>query len=176
VLSSGFPVLDEATGGGWPLGSLVELLSPASAGLSLLLPSLIRLSRRERWLAWVNPPWIPNAPALAARGMALAPLLWVKSGGAEGRWAVEQLLRSGGCPMVLYWPGRILPAQLRRLQLAAERGGASAVLFRPLEAAGESSTAALRLRLERVEKGLRVRVLKRRGGWHGAEVVVPCFG
>ena len=179
MLSSGFGELDRITGGGWPAGALVELVSVSSLGLSLLVPVLARLSAEPRWLAWVDPPWHPHAPALAARGIEVARLLRVKSrDGKEGLWAAEQLLRSGNCSAVLLWPARIGSARLRRLQLAAEQGDCLGVLFRPLGAERENSMAALRLRL-RLEgdgAGLRVKVLKRRSGWSGGEAVVPCSG
>ena len=177
VLASGFGELDRVIGGGWPAGALVELVSASGLGLSLLVPLLARLSAEPRWLAWVDPPWHPHAPALAARGIALSRLLRVKSGdGEESLWAAEQLLRSGNCAVVLLWPSRIHAPQLRRLQLAAEQGDCLGVLFRPLQAEAEPSTAALRLRLEGDGAGLRVKVLKCRGGWSGGEAVVPCSG
>ena len=40
VLASGWPVLDELLGGGWPRAALAEVLSDAHQGLSLLLPAL----------------------------------------------------------------------------------------------------------------------------------------
>jgi len=231
ALSSGFRELDEATGGGWPSGALVELVSPGGQGLSLLVPLLVRLGtseqvwtrqivpepfenkakfaanspllartstplsdgsgarcefttcsevplgREPRWLAWVDPPWHPHVPALAARGVAVSRILQVRTaGGAEGLWAAEQLLRSGNCAVVMLWPGRLGTARLRRLQLAAEEGDCLGVLFRPPEAAAAPSPAALRLRLGSRGGKLVVEVLKRRGGWNGGRVEVPCTG
>ena len=70
-LSTGFAALDaELPEGGWPTGALIEIM-PAAAGigeLSLLLPCLARLSAGRRWLAWIDPPYIPYAPALASAG------------------------------------------------------------------------------------------------------------
>ena len=177
LLPSGFDGLDALLGGGWPRGALVELLSASGLGLSLLLPLLARLSREAHWLAWVDPPWHPHAAALAARGVEVSRLLRVKSAnGRERLWAVEQLLRSGNCSVVMAWPGRIASAPVRRLQLAAETGSCLGVLFRPLEAADEPSMAALRLRLQGAEGALQVEVLKRRGGWSGGRVEVSCAG
>ncbi|HHH13441.1 MAG TPA: translesion DNA synthesis-associated protein ImuA [Thiolapillus brandeum] len=177
ALSSGFRELDEATGGGWPSGALVELVSPGGQGLSLLVPLLVRLGREPRWLAWVDPPWHPHAPALAARGVAVSRILQVRTaGGAEGLWAAEQLLRSGNCAVVMLWPGRLGTARLRRLQLAAEEGDCLGVLFRSPEAVAAPSPAALRLRLGSRGGKLAVEVLKRRGGWNGGRVEVPCTG
>jgi hypothetical protein len=83
----------------------------------------------------------------------------------ETLWAVEQGLRANACGAVLAWPpARVKYPELRRLQIAAEGGRGVAVLFRPTQAADESSPAALRLALETAPGALRVRVLKRRGG------------
>lgn len=175
TLPSGFPALD-ALIGGWPRGALTELLCAGSAGLSLLLPALARLSRESRWLAWVDPPWHPHAPALAARGVDLSRVLRVKAGGREGLWAGEQLLRSGNCAVVMLWPERLSRSEVRRLQLAAARGDSLGMLFRSLQAARQPSLAALRLQVQPGEAGLQVKVLKRRGGRSGAEVELPCSG
>lgn len=165
---SGYAELDaRLPGGGWPTGALTEIL-PERQGigeLRLLLPALARLSREDRWLLWIAPPYIPYAPALAAAGLALENLLWLRPDSpADALWAAEQALRSGACSAVLAWPDRPDGRALRRLQLAAEEGRALAVLFRPAAAAVQSSTAALRLGLQSVRSRLQVRILKRRRG------------
>ena len=58
-------------GGGWPDSGLVELL-PNESGigeLRLLMPALAKLSREARWIAWIAPPYLPYAPALASAGI-----------------------------------------------------------------------------------------------------------
>jgi hypothetical protein len=65
---------------------------------------------------------------------------------------------------VLGWPERISFTSLRRLQLAASENGKLLFLFRPEQAAGTSSPAALRLRLEADrQRGTCINVLKCRG-------------
>jgi hypothetical protein len=167
-LPTGFPELDERlAGGGWPAGALTEILIPRHGigELSLLLPALARLSRGDRWLAFIAPPYIPYAPAFAAAGIDLARLLLVEPGiRRDQAWAMEQALRTGSAA-VLAWPGDVQGKMLRRLQLAAEAGSAWGVLFRSLQCASEPSPAALRLRLEPDAPGVRASILKRRGGW-----------
>jgi hypothetical protein len=167
-LPTGFPELDERlAGGGWPAGALTEILIPrhGMGEVSLLLPALARLSRGDRWLAFIAPPYIPYAPALAAAGIDLARLLLVEPRTREDEaWATEQALRAGSAA-VLAWPRGIQGKMLRRLQLAAEAGGAWGVLFRSLQCASEPSPAALRLGLEAATCGVRASILKRRGGW-----------
>ncbi len=176
ALGTGFPALDTLLAGGWPRGALTEILT-AHTGLGelrLLLPALARLSREDRWLAFIAPPYIPYAPALAAAGVDLSRVLLIHPRDRrDALWATEQALRSGTCGMVLAWPQGVDHQTLRRLQLAAEAGGAWGVLFRPLQSAAANSPAALRLRLapatdtgnfDPARGRLAVQVLKRRGG------------
>lgn len=171
VIATGWAVLDEVLGGGWPRAGLVELLSTAHHGLSLLLPALGAGAGR---LVWVAPPYLPYAPALTARGVRAERLLLVRDvSPGQALWATEQALKSAACSAVLAWPERLQPGQLRRLQLAAESGGCTGFLFRPRAAAAEGSPAALRLRVRPVPAGLQVEVLKRRAGWGGQACIVP---
>jgi cell division inhibitor SulA/protein ImuA len=176
TLSTGFAALDGLLPqGGWPLGALTEILfSRDGVGeLQLLMPVLARVTGQGKWLAWVSPPHLPFGPALAARGVDLSRLLLVEAGNpAERQWALEQTLGSGACGAALAWRSDFGDRGLRRLQLAAERGGALGFLFRPSEAACEASPAALRLALKARPGGFLVRVLK--GGWgEGAVTLRP---
>jgi len=165
---TGWQVLDDCIGGGWPRGSLVEILNRDYQGLSLLFPLLARLGKDGRWLTWIAPPHLPYAPALAAQGVPLQQVLLVQDVSADQRlWAAEQALKSAACAVVMLWPERMDIAQLRRLQLAAEQGDCIAVLFRSLRDSAQSSPAALRLRIAGTPLGLEVEVLKRRAGWGG---------
>ncbi len=176
VVSSGFARLDEAMGGGWPRGALTEILS-TGPGLSLLLPALANLSRGKHWLAWVNAPWLPYAPALSARGLDVSRVLLIRGrDDAQALWAAEQALRSGNCVAVMLWPKRISITRARRLQLAAEEGDCLGLLFRSPGAAAQSSMAALRLEVKPHQAGLEVKVLKRPAGWGGGRLVLPCGG
>lgn len=168
-IATGFEALDAVLpGGGWPVGTLTELL-PESAGigeLALLAPALGRLSQEDaRWVVWVAPPHVPYAPALAAAGIDLARLVVVRPrSAAEALWATRQALALKGASAVLAWLSTPDMHSLRRLQLAAEQSQAVAWLFRPPHAAHDFSPAALRLRLAAGQDGaLDVHVLKRRG-------------
>jgi len=166
-IPSGFPALDaELPGGGWPASTLTEIL-PRHEGigeLRLLGPALARLARAGHCLAWIAPPYLPYAPALAAAGIDLERLLIVRTGSAkETLWATEQALRAGVCGAVLAWPGEIRYPDLRRLQLATEASQGLAVLFRTPQAAREASPAPLRLLLGTADGGLAVHIVKRRG-------------
>jgi len=166
---TGHQALDrELPWGGWPPGSLIELLAGHPGdGLGLVVPALARLSTGLRWVLLVDPPWHPFAPALAARGLALERLV-VAEAGERLAWGAEQGLRSGACSAVLVWGGRWEGAALRRLQLAAQDGDALGFLFRDAAAARNPSPAPLRLRVAGIGAGYRVEVLKQRGAPPGA--------
>jgi hypothetical protein len=182
AVPTGFRALDERLpGGGWPRSGLIEILvSRFGVGeLTLLLPVLAALTHRPmaRWCVWVAPPLEPFAPALAAHGVALDRVLIVRAppvsqqrrGASESAlWAFEQSLGSGACDAVMTWAKRPRAKEIRRLQLAAERGRTLGVLFRPQQAARESSHAVVRLAVEPATHGVRLTLLKSRGGGRGS--------
>jgi hypothetical protein len=178
-LASGYPELDRCLpGGGWPPEALTEILigQYGIGELRLLMPALARLSAEEaqtycgehtepRWIAWVDPPFQPYAPALQQCGIDLSRVLVVRpKDDSELLWSAEQALSSGTCAAVLLWPDSLDDQASRRLQLAAEKGHSWAIAFRPLSARQQSSAAALRLELQSTEQGTRVHILKSRGG------------
>lgn len=167
VLASGHPALDRVLpGGGWPLGGLIELLQSTDGmgELGLLMPALARLTGGGHPAVWIAPPHIPYAPALAASGVVLARLLWVRPAGlAETLWAAEQALAAARGGAVLLWADAANPRQLRRLQLTAEQGGALAVVFRHAARADQPSPAVLRAEVLARPGGAALRILKCRG-------------
>jgi cell division inhibitor SulA/protein ImuA len=83
-------------------------------------------------------------------------------------WAFEQALGSNACDVGLTWLQRAHPREIRRLQLAAERGRSLGFLFRSASAAQEASSAALRVLLQPTAQGACITLLKSRGGLRGA--------
>jgi len=178
-LPSGFAQLDaELPGGGWPAGVLCELL-PDHEGigeLRILGPALASLCALGRKLAWIAPPYLPYAPALAAAGIDPARIIIVRTRiQKDALWAAEQALASNACGAVLAWLTSPRYEELRRLQLAAENAQALAMLFRPPHSAREPSPAALRVALSTAEGGLAVRILKRRGASLADPVILPAM-
>ncbi|MXY58648.1 MAG: translesion DNA synthesis-associated protein ImuA [Gammaproteobacteria bacterium] len=179
-IETGFPALDDVLfDHGWPRAGLTELLldDPGIGELTLLAPALASLSTtEERLIAWVAPPFVPFAPALASLGIDVSKMLLVyPDSHADALWTLEQVLKIGACSALLAWPAEheLKFAEIRRLQFAARQGRTWAGLFRSTTAAGNASPAELRLRLwpHRVSRsvrrrdGLRLDVVKRRGGW-----------
>lgn len=167
TFASGYSDLDCALpGGGWPVGGLTEIFCARDGigEVQLVLPAFAALTRAEKRVAWIAPPHLPYAPALAAAGIDLAHLAVVRAPGRrDALWAVEQTLRSGACHALLAWLPQARYAELRRLSVAAESGRAFVALFRPCAAVAEPSPAVLRLRLESHGERLAACVLKRRG-------------
>lgn len=194
VVPTGWPALDAALpGGGWPLGTLLEVLLPRHGvgELRLLLPALRALDAGEvempargaepdaglaevrageggterRWIVWIAPPLAPYPPALGQSGVDPSRQLLVEAEATQDRlWAMEQALHSRSCNAVLAWLDAVDDRWLRRLKLAAEPGRSLAVLFRPIARREQASPATLRLALEPLPDGLDVWVLKSRGG------------
>jgi cell division inhibitor SulA len=172
TLATGHAALDACLPGkGWPRTGLIEILvSRFGVGeLHLLLPLLATLTSRPaaRWCAWIAPPLEPYAPALVSHGVTLERVLVVRA--PEPLWAFEQTLGSGASDVALAWAVQSpRPRAIRRLQLAAEKGKGLGFLFRPHQASQESSPAMLRIVVEALAAGVRLTLLKSRGGARGS--------
>ena len=157
----------ELPGRGWPLGTLSEVLHDGvGLGEVSFLAGALARAGAERLIAWINPPHLPYAPALAQMGLALERCLVVRPANREdGLWAAEQALKSGACGAVLFWAERFAEdyAWLRRLQMSAESGRAMAVLYRASSAERHATPAHLRVVLTREQDVLQLRIPKRRG-------------
>jgi len=151
VVSTGQAALDaELPGGGWPSGGLIELLleQPGIGELRLLAPVLRTLTAdgpQARYVALVAPPHLPYAATLAAWGIALERVLWIKADARQALWAAEQTLKHEGLGAVLVWLPKVRADALRRLQVLAQDGQTLAFLMRPAGAAAQSSPAPLRI-------------------------------
>ncbi|HHM04905.1 MAG TPA: translesion DNA synthesis-associated protein ImuA [Gammaproteobacteria bacterium] len=167
TVATGFASLDAALpGGGWPRRGVMEIVVPAwgMGELRLLVPLMLTVQRQGGWLVWVMPPYVPYAPALAGLGLDLGRVLLVEpKRDREVLWSMEKALRAAGTGMVLAWPPQPGHSQMRRLQLAAEAGNSVGVVFATRDRG--PSPAPLRLQLGPLKEGLRVRLLKARGGY-----------
>ena len=176
TLASEYRSLDQHLAGGFPGDGLTELMvDQAGIGeLQLLVPAMRRLSQtQERWIAWINPPHRPYAPALRSCGIDVDKILIIQPKTAEeALWSLEKVLQSGSCSMALAWidERQLNIKHSRRLQLAAKQGSeygqCLSVLFRPVAAAGQPSMASLRLQLKSAgPEHLQIDICKRRGAW-----------
>jgi len=173
-VDTGYPALSlQLPGGGWPTGSLIDMLvqQAGSGELRLLSAALARL---ERPIVLLQPPHPPQTLALAALGVAPSQLLWLRSSkSADTLWAAEQVLRSGSCGALLFWPQHVRGETLRRLHLAAQSGDTLFFLLRPLAAAAQASPAPLRLSLRPAAGGIDIGFVKRRGPQRDTPLFLP---
>ncbi len=171
VVATGHAALDaELPGGGWPVGAMTELLqsAPEAHSWQLLLPALARAVEGGTGpVVLIGAPHEPFGPSLAARGLPVEALLWVRGEAPAARlWACEQALRCAEVAAVLAWLPQARVGELRRLQLAAAQHESLLFVFRPESAASAASPARLRLQLASCDQDpaqIDVRILKRRG-------------
>ncbi|MBC7601038.1 MAG: translesion DNA synthesis-associated protein ImuA [Ramlibacter sp.] len=174
VLSSGHDMLDkQLPGGGWPLGSMVEILHQQAslhrgqAGhpvWQLILPGLVKaIAQSTGPVVLIGSPHEPFGPSLQAQGLPATRLLWVKVDKPPARlWASEQALKCAEVAAVVAWLPQAKTAELRRLQMAAHQQGRLLFVFRDARALNDSSPARLRLLVEGTD-ALQLRIVKRRG-------------
>jgi hypothetical protein len=155
ALPTGVPALDEALGGGLPVGRLTEVVSAApSGGGQLVLAQVLATTRARRGRAALVDADEGFDPAALA-GECLRHLVWVRGRGLlRALQAAELLIRDGNFALVALdlrgvpageWR-RVPPTAWYRLQRAAEPGEA-AVLVQTGEA--RVPAAAYRLILTR---------------------------
>jgi protein ImuA len=174
-IDTGHPALSgQLPGGGWPTGTLIDLMlqQPGIGELRLLRPALASAARRR--IVLLQPPHPPQALALAAMGLAPSQLIWIRTKrGSDALWAAEQVLRSGSCGALLFWQNHARGETLRRLHLAAQSGESLFFMLRPLAAAQDSSPAPLRLSLRPAAGGINIEFVKRRGPQRDAPLFLP---
>jgi cell division inhibitor SulA len=169
VIKTGFAALDQALPDqGWEQGALTELLcnEQGIGELSILAPAIQRTSEAGRGVVLVAPPYIPLPIAWEAKGINLQHVIIVRAEAADQGWVMEQAARSGACGMVVGWNmqarSNLNYQALRRLQLAAESGGTTLVLYRPLQAGAHASPAPTRLTVSAQDGQTCVHLVKRR--------------
>ncbi len=178
TVATGWEALDkELPGGGWPCGSLAEVLSPQPSVLEwrLIGPAIRRVVATDRQVVVIGPPKHPHLPGLAHEGMDQRHLVWIQAEApAERLWATEQLIKSNAAGAVIAWLPQARQEQIRRLQISAQACDGLVFLFRPESAQHEASAAPLRLQASYgLDWELHVHVFKRRGPVHSGVVVLP---
>lgn len=174
-IDTGHPALSaQLPGGGWPTGTLVDLLlqQPGIGEMRLLRPALAAVASRR--IVLLQPPHPPQALALAALGVQPSQLIWLRAGTtADVLWAAEQVLKSGSCGALLCWQPQVRAESLRRLHLAAQGGDTLFFMLRPLAAGHDTSPAPLRLALRPRAGGIGIEFVKRRGPLREAPLFLP---
>ncbi|MCY7295782.1 translesion DNA synthesis-associated protein ImuA [Alteromonas sp. a30] len=170
LVSSGYPELDVQLDGGVPKQGVVELQTQLGIGeLRLLIPFLTALHQQKRTLVFIAPPLHINSEMLLANGFELDRVLVIQSQtDAEKLWAAEQCLKSGCCHTVLLWQNHLQVHQVKRLQLAAQKGDALQVIFRNEVPCQEALPTTLSLQLYPSVEGIHVKIHRRKGAWNRA--------
>jgi protein ImuA len=152
VLPLGLPGIDRALpGGGLARGCLHELCGAPDQGAALGFAAALlgRLMADGGHVVWIGPRDELFAPGLAELGVAPERLIVVRVRTRAARlWALEEALRSPGLAAALAEVEQLTLTESRRLQLAAEAKGVTALLLRPPGAAASPSAAATRWRIE----------------------------
>ncbi|HEX9702187.1 MAG TPA: hypothetical protein VGA19_05000 [Rhodospirillales bacterium] len=156
ALALGIAGIDDALPwGGLPRGALNEVLGAADGGgrqgpaftaAAGFVAALV--GRAGGTVLWCRRDRGLYGPGLAALGLDPGRLIVVHGRtDADILWAMEEGLRSGAPAAVVGEAAGPAPVALRRLQLAAEAGGAVALLLRPGTAGETPSPAATRWRI-----------------------------
>jgi protein ImuA len=149
ILPLGLVAVDRVLpGGGLARGCLHELCGePDRAAVAGFAAALLGRLAADGHALWIGPRGDLYAPGLAALGLPPERLIVVRAGPRDARlWALEEALRSPGLTAVLAEVDRLTLTQSRRLQLAAEAKGVTALLLRPLsacDAPGAAPSAAM---------------------------------
>src|SRR3546814_9573464 len=96
---------DLLPGQGWPLGSLIELLTsqPGIGEIRLLQPALASLGS-ERSVALVRPPYEPYFHSWVDWRLQTRRLLWINpQTPGDALWAAEQILTHNACAALFCW-------------------------------------------------------------------------
>lgn len=177
TVSTGHPQLDShLLGGGWPLGTFIELLSAhAGAGeIQLLGPALLHARSGGRLTVLINPPHLPSSTWLDRWLGRRRPLLWLRpQTTADALWASQTVLEQGACASLLCWIDTIHAAGRQRLHLAARRADTLFFALRPLSARARPSLAPLRLQFGYSPDGLEIHILKQHGPAQAQAFTLP---
>jgi protein ImuA len=152
ALPLGLPGIDRVLpGGGLARGCLHELCGAPDRGAALGFAAVLlgRLMAAGGHVVWIGSRNELFGPGLAELGLAPERLIVVRARPVAARlWALEEALRSPGLAAALAEVDQLSLTQSRRLQLAAETKGVTALLLRPLGAGATPSAAATRWQIE----------------------------
>lgn len=164
--------------GGLPAGALIELLSARQGAgawtLALLMAREACAPRKALVLTDFEGCFYP--PGAARHGIDLERLIVVRpQKRRDAAIVAEQALRCPAVGAAIGWYDELRTLDVRRLQLAAEKGGGLGLLLRPAGALRVPSFAALRLLVTPVtaaaaRRSLRLDVVRCRGGRSGKSV------
>jgi hypothetical protein len=182
--STGFAQLDDILPGrGWPDRGLMEIITPhwGMGELQLLIPLMRSVIKQGKWILWISPPYLLNAPALIQAGIDTSQVLLVDKDTSckDALWTMEKALQTENCGLILAWQNWLPDTVLRRLQLAADSGDTLGVLFKNNVSKCSQSTMRLKIKGSQAEssryKGSEVTVVKSRGNFRPMSTRVKLY-
>lgn len=166
---TGFKELDNALQGGFPEYGVIDIRSLLGIGeLRLLLPSILtrQQQRQTELVTLIAPPMSINSEMLAEFGFALDQVMVVQPALTQQvLWSAEQSLKSGCCHSVILWHASLSVTQVKRLQLAAEKGHCLLFIIRQPRQEHISLPVTLGIRLSPSRVGIKAQITKRKGSW-----------
>jgi recombination protein RecA len=97
--STGIPSIDDLLDGGLPVGALTEMVGPECSGrTSLALSFLARLTQAGKVCAWIDVSNSLRPESVAAAGVGLHHLLWVRCGVSQNSGATRGLEKAFSLP------------------------------------------------------------------------------
>ena len=166
---TGFKELDKALHGGFPEYGVVDIRSQIGIGeLRLLLPSILtrQQQRQTELVTLIAPPMSINSEMLVEFGFSLDQVIVVQpSLTKQVLWSAEQSLKSGCCHSVILWHISLSVTQVKRLQLAAEKGHCLLFIMRQPRQEHISLPVTLGIKLSPSKVGIKAQISKRKGSW-----------
>lgn len=150
VISSGVEAIDRLLPrGGFRPGSIVEWIADAGSGATWLALMAAAQACREGGALLVIDERAEFYPLALPAGAIAGPLVVIRPASLrDAVWALDQSLRAGGVGAAVAWLDRLDDRIARRLQLAAEQGGALGLLLRPRSALSSPSWSEARFLVE----------------------------
>ncbi|WP_289029747.1 translesion DNA synthesis-associated protein ImuA [uncultured Paraglaciecola sp.] len=168
-LHTGYQELDNALQGGFPEHGVIDIRSPLGIGeLRLLLPSILLRQQQNttELTTLIAPPMDINAEMWAEFGLSIERIMLIRPNSERDvLWSAEQSLKSGCCHSVVIWHSSLSVAQIKRLQLAAEKGHCLLFIIREPKQEQISLPVSLGLQLSPDKAGVNARVTKRKGAF-----------
>ncbi|NMH59792.1 recombinase RecA [Alteromonas ponticola] len=172
-VASGFALLDDALGGGWPTSGLVRLRSYQGIGEVELFLSLLNNIRHQRLLMFINAPGHIQAGWFTKHKIPLENIYALSGDHDDCLWAAEQCLKSAVCQVVMLWSTRCLSlTQARRLQVSAKQHHSTCILFEYEHVLRQSLPVELDLSVARAQNQVNLNIEKQLGGWPRADIPI----
>ncbi|MGQ8364154.1 translesion DNA synthesis-associated protein ImuA [Glaciecola sp. 1036] len=175
--TTGFASFDNILSSGFPDTGMVHIGSRQGSGeLSFLLYILgHQLDTKDaRFWVFIAPPGHINAEFLLANNVDLEHLFIIHNASCEDAlWSAEQCAKSGACANVFVWQKNLSQVQVRKLEVAAQRGRCRCFWFDYSQQLQQNLPLTLSLSLQRQQDWIQVGINKQKAGWAKTPVKIP---